>query len=183
MNFNDLTQEENKVDQFIENKEIKSNLELLEENTKKTVELLNKFTEQIPTMIDRIERVGKYVEIESVSKVFSSIQENTEKVVKNQENIERSLSEFQRSGTHLLRESKELLEDKSSIFKYVNWILVGLAIVLCLYSFILFRKFDYYMEKVNGDIQGIHKIMKEDIKSRDIDKSGQIQLKSNKKGK
>jgi|GEM_PF-5928113 len=164
MGYNKANDNKDKIDEFIEDKETKSNLKLLEERTEKTVELLNKFSKQVPVMIERFEKVGKYMEIDSINKVFNNIAENTEKVAQNQENIKEILNDFSFTGTELLNESKILIANKSSIFKYINWILVMIVIFLLIYISSTFKRLDDYMMRVNRDIQGVHNTMREDAK-------------------
>ena len=164
MNFNNLVNENSKIDQFIEERGTNSKLELLEEQTDKTVKLLSQFTEQIPMMVERIEKAGKYIEIESIQQIFVTLTNNTKILIENQKKMEMTIHNFNEDGISILNKSNELLEEKSSVFRYINWILCGIILIFGIFFFMCANKIEKYNHEINKDIHVIHNILKKDIK-------------------
>ena len=181
MNFNDLVNKNSKVDQFIEEKTVKSKLELLEEQTDKTVKLLSQFTEQIPLMVEKIEKAGKYIEMDSIQQLFTALSNNMKILIENQNKIEIVISNFNKDGINILNQSNELLKQKSSVFKYINWLLVGIISTLVIFIFIGFRRIENYSYGINKDIHIIHNILKEDVKYWYDENNNRLLLKKSEK--
>ena len=173
MNFNNLV----KVDEFIEERTVKSKLELLEEETNKTVKLLSQFTEQIPLMTEKIEKASKYMETESINKLFTTLSGNMKILMENQKKIKIIISNFNENGLDILKQSNDLLRKKSGLFKYINWSLAVILSVLLIFIFMSFKKIENYNNTINKNINIIHNILQKDVKYWYDEKNKNLLLK------
>ena len=182
MNFNDISRKnedvEKQIDKFIEEKEAMSNIEKLEERTDKTVKLLDQFYENILSMINRMEKAGQYMEIESIQKIFMALSNNTEVLIRNQQKMEESITKFTGEGMQVLRISNDLIKKKTIFFKYINWFLAVEIIIFTFIIFNIYNRLDIYDKNLGKYFIDIHNIIKEDKKYWYDEKNNEIWLKN-----
>lgn len=122
MNFNELSQNSNveTKEDVIENLETaalkikaENRIEELEKKSKEVISILEKFSEKIPTMIDRLENINEGLKLENFNKILESINNNSKEICKISKIINENSKGYGEKITNTARKEISLISEKS----------------------------------------------------------------------
>lgn len=122
MNFNELSQNSNveTKEDVIENLETaalkikaENRIEELEKKSKEVIGILEKFSEKIPTMIDRLENINEGLKLENFNKILESINNNSKEICKISKIINENSKGYGEKITNTARKEISLISEKS----------------------------------------------------------------------
>ena len=122
MNFNELSQNssvETKEDviESLETAALKikaeNRIEELEKKSKEVISILEKFSEKIPTMIDRLENINEGLKLENFNKILESINNNSKEICKISKIINENSKGYGEKITNTARKEISLISEKS----------------------------------------------------------------------
>lgn len=195
MNINDLSNNNEKIIESLDNVTLKikaeNRLAELDKKSEEVIKTLEKFSEKIPTMIDRIEIINKEFKLEEFNNILLNIEKNsydTLNINKNIENInEKTIKNLSLTAEKQImlisekankyinkREYFYYLLDKSILFIFITALIINLAMIF------FYKK---QLNQINYEFNKIHNILMNDEKYW-IDKNNfDIFLQHNKKQK
>ena len=195
MNINDLSNNNEKIIESLDNVTLKikaeNRLAELDKKSEEVIKTLEKFSEKIPTMIDRIEIINKEFKLEEFNNILLNIEKNsydTLNINKNIENInEKTIKNLSLTAEKQImlisekankyinkREYFYYLLDKSILFIFITAFIINLAMIF------FYKK---QLNQINYEFNKIHNILMNDEKYW-IDKNNfDIFLQHNKKQK
>ena len=122
MNFNELSQNSNveTKEDVIESLEtaalkikVENRIEELEKKSKEVISILEKFSEKIPTMIDRLENINEGLKLENFNKILESINNNSKEICKISKIINENSKGYGEKITNTARKEISLISEKS----------------------------------------------------------------------
>ena len=122
MNFNELSQNSNvetkeDVIESLETAALKikaeNRIEELEKKSKEVISILEKFSEKIPTMIDRLENINEGLKLENFNKILESINNNSKEICKISKIINENSKGYGEKITNTARKEISLISEKS----------------------------------------------------------------------
>ena len=88
-------------------------IEELEKKSKEVISILEKFSEKIPTMIDRLENINEGLKLENFNKILESINNNSKEICKISKIINENSKGYGEKITNTARKEISLISEKS----------------------------------------------------------------------
>ena len=181
MNFNELSQNSNveTKEDVIENLETaalkikaENRIEELEKKSKEVISILEKFSEKIPTMIDRLENINEGLKLENFNKILESINNNSKEICKISKIINENSKGYGEKITNTARKEISLISEKSREIidkhKYfsslVNKGILFAIIIIFITNITMIFFYKRQLNIVTTEINEIHQILMENKK-------------------
>jgi hypothetical protein len=181
MNFNELSQNSNveTKEDVIENLETaalkikaENRIEELEKKSKEVIGILEKFSEKIPTMIDRLENINEGLKLENFNKILESINNNSKEICKISKIINENSKGYGEKITNTARKEISLISEKSREIidkhKYFSSLVnKGILFAIIIIFITNITMIFFYKRQLNiatTEIDGIHQILMENKK-------------------
>lgn len=181
MNFNELSQNSNveTKEDVIENLETaalkikaENRIEELEKKSKEVISILEKFSEKIPTMIDRLENINEGLKLENFNKILESINNNSKEICKISKIINENSKGYGEKITNTARKEISLISEKSREIidkhKYFSSLVnKGILFAIIIIFITNITMIFFYKRQLNiatTEIDGIHQILMENKK-------------------
>ena len=181
MNFNELSQNSNveTKEDVIENLETaalkikaENRIEELEKKSKEVIGILEKFSEKIPTMIDRLENINEGLKLENFNKILESINNNSKEICKISKIINENSKGYGEKITNTARKEISLISEKSREIidkhKYfsslVNKGILFAIIIIFITNITMIFFYKRQLNIVTTEINEIHQILMENKK-------------------
>lgn len=181
MNFNELSQNSNveTKEDVIENLETaalkikaENRIEELEKKSKEVIGILEKFSEKIPTMIDRLENINEGLKLENFNKILESINNNSKEICKISKIINENSKGYGEKITNTARKEISLISEKSREIidkhKYFSSLVnKGILIAIIIIFITNITMIFFYKRQLNivtTEINEIHQILMENKK-------------------
>lgn len=176
MNINDLSNNNEKIIESLDNVTLKikaeNRLAELDKKSEEVIKTLEKFSEKIPTMIDRIEIINKEFKLEEFNNILLNIEKNsydTLNINKNIENInEKTIKNLSLTAEKQImlisekankyinkREYFYYLLDKSILFIFITAFIINLTMIF------FYKK---QLNQIDYEFNKIHNILMNDEK-------------------
>lgn len=181
MNFNELSQNSNvetkeDVIESLETAALKikaeNRIEELEKKSKEVISILEKFSEKIPTMIDRLENINEGLKLENFNKILESINNNSKEICKISKIINENSKGYGEKITNTARKEISLISEKSREIidkhKYFSSLVnKGILFAIIIIFITNITMIFFYKRQLNiatTEIDGIHQILMENKK-------------------
>ncbi len=181
MNLNDLSQNSNieKKEDVIENLETaalkikaENRIAELEKKSEVVINILEKFSEKIPTMINRLETINDGLKLESLNKTLENISNNSKEIYRMSKTIsenskwynekivdtaEKQIYDTGRKARELIDEHSHFsfLIDKGILFIIITMFIINLAMV------IFYKR---QLNDVTSEVNKVHNVLMENKK-------------------
>lgn len=181
MNLNDLSQNSNieKKEDVIENLETaalkikaENRIAELDKKSEEVIKTLEKFSEKIPTMINRLETINDGLKLESLNKTLENISNNSKEIYRMSKTIsenskwynEKIVDTAEKQIYDTGRKAKELIDehshfsfliDKGILFIIITMFIINLAMV------IFYKR---QLNDVTSEVNKVHNVLMENKK-------------------
>lgn len=176
MNINDLSNSNEKIIETLDNVALKikteNRLAELDKKSEEVIKTLEKFSEKIPTMINRLETINDGLKLESLNKTLENISNNSKEIYRMSKTIsenskwynekivdtaEKQIYDTGRKARELIDEHSHFsfLIDKGILFIIITMFIINLAMV------IFYKK---QLNDVTSEVNKVHNVLMENKK-------------------
>ena len=176
MNINDLSNSNEKIIETLDNVALKikaeNRLAELEKKSEEVINILEKFSEKIPTMINRLETINDGLKLESLNKTLENISNNSKEIYRMSKTIsenskwynekivdtaEKQIYDTGRKARELIDEHSHFsfLIDKGILFIIITMFIINLAMV------IFYKR---QLNDVTSEVNKVHNVLMENKK-------------------
>lgn len=176
MNINDLSNSNEKIIETLDNVALKikteNRLAELDKKSEEVIKTLEKFSEKIPTMINRLETINDGLKLESLNKTLENISNNSKEIYRMSKTIsenskwynekivdtaEKQIYDTGRKARELIDEHSHFsfLIDKGILFIIITMFIINLAMV------IFYKR---QLNDVTSEINKVHNVLMENKK-------------------
>ncbi len=176
MNINDLSNSNEKIIETLDNVALKIKTENriaeLEKKSEEVINILEKFSEKIPTMINRLETINDGLKLESLNKTLENISNNSKEIYRMSKTIsenskwynekivdtaEKQIYDTGRKARELIDEHSHFsfLIDKGILFIIITMFIINLAMV------IFYKR---QLNDVTSEVNKVHNVLMENKK-------------------
>ena len=176
MNINDLSNSNEKIIETLDNVALKikteNRLAELDKKSEEVIKTLEKFSEKIPTMINRLETINDGLKLESLNKTLENISNNSKEIYRMSKTIsenskwynekivdtaEKQIYDTGRKARELIDEHSHFsfLIDKGILFIIITMFIINLAMV------IFYKR---QLNDVTSEVNKVHNVLMENKK-------------------
>ena len=176
MNINDLSSNNEKIIETLDNVALKikaeNRLAELDKKSEEVIKTLEKFSEKIPTMINRLETINDGLKLESLNKTLENISNNSKEIYRMSKTIsenskwynekivdtaEKQIYDTGRKARELIDEHSHFsfLIDKGILFIIITMFIINLAMV------IFYKR---QLNDVTSEVNKVHNVLMENKK-------------------
>ena len=176
MNINDLSNSNEKIIETLDNVALKikteNRLAELDKKSEEVIKTLGKFSEKIPTMINRLETINDGLKLESLNKTLENISNNSKEIYRMSKTIsenskwynekivdtaEKQIYDTGRKARELIDEHSHFsfLIDKGILFIIITMFIINLAMV------IFYKR---QLNDVTSEVNKVHNVLMENKK-------------------
>lgn len=181
MNLNELSQNFNieTKEEVIENLETaalkikaENRIAELEKKSEEVINILKKFSEKIPTMINRLETINDGLKLESLNKILENISNNSKEIYKISKTISENTKEYEEKITNTSRKeiqltgekSREIIDKHNHFSSLVNKGILFTVIIIFIINLIMMFFYKRQLKYIDYQINEIHQILIENKK-------------------
>ena len=176
MNINDLSNSNEKIIETLDNVALKikteNRLAELDKKSEEVIKTLEKFSEKIPTMINRLETINDGLKLESLNKTLENISNNSKEIYRMSKTIsenskwynekivdtaEKQIYDTGKKARELIDEHSHFsfLIDKGILFIIITMFIINLAMV------IFYKR---QLNDVTSEVNKVHNVLMENKK-------------------
>ena len=176
MNINDLSNSNEKIIETLDNVALKikteNRLAELDKKSEEVIKTLEKFSEKIPTMVNRLETINDGLKLESLNKTLENISNNSKEIYRMSKTIsenskwynekivdtaEKQIYDTGRKARELIDEHSHFsfLIDKGILFIIITMFIINLAMV------IFYKR---QLNDVTSEVNKVHNVLMENKK-------------------
>ena len=171
MNINDLSNSNEKIIETLDNVALKikteNRLAELDKKSEEVIKTLEKFSEKIPIMIDRIEVINKELKLEEFKNVLLNIEKNSSDILNINKNIEHTNENTVKKLCLTAEEQVALISEKANKNmnkrEYFYYLLDKSILVVFITAFIINIAMIFFYKKqlsqINYEFNRIHNIL------------------------
>lgn len=171
MNINDLSNSNEKIIETLDNVALKikteNRLAELDKKSEEVIKTLEKFSEKIPIMIDRIEVINKELKLEEFKNVLLNIEKNSSDILNINKNIEHTNENTVKKLCLTAEEQIALISEKANKNmnkrEYFYYLLDKSILVVFITAFIINIAMIFFYKKqlsqINYEFNRIHNIL------------------------
>ena len=172
MNINDLSDNNEKIVEILDNVALKikaeNRLAELDKKSEEVIKTLENFSEKIPTMIERIETINKELKLNDFKNILLNIEKNSSEILtisKNIENANKITTEKSEEQIMLISEKANKNINKREYFYYLldkTVLIVFIAVFIINIALVFFCK--RQLNQINYEFNKIHNILMDNEK-------------------
>lgn len=175
MNFNEISSKnnnpENRTIEQLDNIALKmkadEKIKELEDKSQNLIETMDNFANKIPIMIERLDIINKGIKIETLSKLISDTNKNSEKLLNlgqsiakyDKELMEKNHEEYIRKVKNVIELARKSLYRKNQLCDYLDKVLLFFIIFIILFNLGVVYYYKKSLDKVNEKTSRIHNIL------------------------